>query len=200
MVGMLAGSCCVGRDAPGCVNIAIIPQAPELLSGTLRHNLDPFSEHDDAVLNHALRSAGLFNLQDESDESRITVDTQIASGGANLSVGQRQIIALARAIVRRSKLLILDEETSAIDYETDSISQTSVWMELGRDVTLLTVAHRLQTIMDSDKIMVLDAGEIVEFGKPSELSQKENGRLRSLVGKGGDQEHLYAMALGASTA
>ncbi|KAL7284518.1 hypothetical protein ACG7TL_001809 [Trametes sanguinea] len=141
-------------------SITIIPQVPELLSGTLRQNLDPFSEHDDAVLNDALRSAGLFNLQDESDQSRITLDTHIAGGGANLSVGQRQILALARAIVRRSKLLILDEATSAIDYETDSIIQTSLRTELGKDVTLVTVAHRLQTVMDYDKIMVLDAGQI----------------------------------------
>ncbi|KAI9061280.1 P-loop containing nucleoside triphosphate hydrolase protein [Trametes sanguinea] len=181
-------------------NITIIPQVPELLSGTLRQNLDPFSEHDDAVLNDALRSAGLFNLQNETDESRITLDTHIAGGGANLSVGQRQILALARAIVRRSKLLILDEATSAIDYETDSIIQTSLRTELGKDVTLLTVAHRLQTIMDSDKIMVLDAGQIVEFGKPGELLQKENGLLRSLVEESGDKEHLYAMAMGASAA
>ena len=75
----------------------------------------------DAVLNAALRSAGLFNLQDEADDSRITLDTEIASGGGNLSVGQRQILALARALVRGSKLLILDEVTSSIDYETDSI-------------------------------------------------------------------------------
>ncbi|KAI9056602.1 multidrug resistance-associated ABC transporter, partial [Trametes sanguinea] len=175
-------------------NITIIPQVPELLSGTLRQNLDPFSEHDDAVLNGALRSAGLFNLQNETDESRISLDTQIAGGGANLSVGQRQILALARAIVRRSKLLILDE-----DYETDSIIQTSLRTELGEDVTLLTVAHRLQTIMDSDKIMVLDAGRIVEFGTPRELLQKENGLLRSLVEESGDKARLYAMAMGTST-
>ena len=87
---------------------------PELISGTLRHNLDPFSEHDDAALNDALRSAGLFSLQKEGDEATITLDSPIASGGSNLSVGQRQILALARAIVRESKLLILDEGNSTV--------------------------------------------------------------------------------------
>lgn len=90
-------------------NITIIPQVPELLSDTLRGNLDPFNQHDDVTLNDALRSAGLFSIQSEDDEGRITLDTAISSGGGNLSIGQRQILALARAIVRRSKLLILDE-------------------------------------------------------------------------------------------
>ncbi len=84
---------------------------PELLSGTLRYNLDPFSQHDDSTLNDALRSAGLFSLQEENEENKINLDTNISSGGGNLSVGQRQMLALARAIVRRSKLLILDEGT-----------------------------------------------------------------------------------------
>ena len=90
-------------------NITIIPQVPELLSDTLRGNLDPFGHHDDATLNDALRSAGLFSVQNEDDEGRITLETAVSSGGGNLSIGQRQILALARAIVRRSKLLILDE-------------------------------------------------------------------------------------------
>ncbi|KAI0080061.1 P-loop containing nucleoside triphosphate hydrolase protein [Panus rudis PR-1116 ss-1] len=175
-------------------NITIIPQVPELLSGSLRQNLDPFGQYDDATLNDALRAAGLFSLQSEDDESRITLDSPIASGGGNLSVGQRQILALARAIVRRSKLLILDEATSAIDYETDTIIQSSLRKELDKDVTLLTIAHRLQTIMDADKIMVLDAGKIVEFGKPSELLQNEHGFLKSLVDESGDKAALYAMA------
>ena len=80
----------------------------------MRENLDPFEEHDDAVLNDALRAAGLFSLQNETDEGKITLDSQIASGGGNLSVGQRQILALARAIVRPSKLLILDEGMSSL--------------------------------------------------------------------------------------
>lgn len=141
------------------------------MSGTLRQNLDPFSQFDDATLNGALRAAGLFSLQTDDDEGRITLDSPIASGGSNLSVGQRQILALARAIVRGSKLLILDEgerepqmlpvqglpkydslATSAIDYKTDSVIQSSLRHELG-NITLITIAHRLQTIMDADKIV-----------------------------------------------
>lgn len=85
---------------------------PELLAGSLRQNLDPFEQYDDATLNDALRAAGLFSLQGEIDEGRITLDSSISAGGGNLSVGQRQILALARAIVRDSKLLILDEGPS----------------------------------------------------------------------------------------
>ena len=84
-------------------------------AGTLRRNLDPFSQHDDATLNDALRASGLFSLQVDGDEARLTLDSDIASGGNNLSVGQRQIIALARAIVRNSKLLILDEGERSVD-------------------------------------------------------------------------------------
>ncbi|KZP18368.1 P-loop containing nucleoside triphosphate hydrolase protein [Athelia psychrophila] len=177
-------------------NITIIPQVPELLAGTLRQNVDPFDQYEDAALNDALRASGLFSLQGEMDGGRITLDTAIAAGGGNLSVGQRQILALARAIVRGSKLLILDEATSAIDYKTDSIIQSSLRNELGRDVTLLVVAHRLQTIMDSDKIMVLDAGRIVEFDSPRKLLQTKDGFLRRLVDESGDRDALIAMAEG----
>ncbi|TFK30740.1 ATP-binding cassette transporter [Coprinopsis marcescibilis] len=175
-------------------NITIIPQVPELLSGSLRQNLDPFEQFDDAILNDALRSAGLSSLQEGSEEGKITLDTSISSGGGNLSVGQRQIIALARAIVRGSKLLILDEATSAIDHKTDGVIQSSLRNQLGKDVTLLTVAHRLQTIMDADKIMVLDGGNIVEFDKPSELLKNRESKLRALVEESGDKEALLAMA------
>ncbi|KAJ7791217.1 hypothetical protein B0H14DRAFT_3094524 [Mycena olivaceomarginata] len=148
-------------------SITIIPQVPELLSGSLRANLDPFGQYDDVELNYALRAAGLFALQDEIDEDRITLDSTISTGGANLSVGQRQIFALARAI-------------------TDSIIQNSLRQELRGDVSLITVAHRLQTIMDADKI--------VEFDSPKELLKIENGKLRALVEESGDREALFAMA------
>jgi ABC-type multidrug transport system fused ATPase/permease subunit len=80
-----------------------------IMTGTLRRNLDPFDQHDDSTLNEALQSAGLFSLQDERGETRITLDSNVTTGGGNLSIGERQIIALARAMLRRSKLLILDE-------------------------------------------------------------------------------------------
>ncbi|CAA7262822.1 unnamed protein product [Cyclocybe aegerita] len=175
-------------------NITIIPQIPELLSGTLRRNLDPFEQHDDATLNNALRAAGLFSLQEELGESKLTLDSNIATGGGNLSVGQRQILALARAMVRGSKLLILDEATSAIDYKTDAVIQATLRHQLSSDVTVITVAHRLQTIMDADKIMVLDSGRIAEFDSPRNLLQKEGSLFKTLVDGSGDKALLYSMA------
>ncbi|KAJ7495858.1 hypothetical protein B0H11DRAFT_2000914 [Mycena galericulata] len=173
-------------------NITIIPQVPELLVGSLRSNLDMFGQFDDVNLNDALRAAGLTSLQEEMDEGKLTLDSEISAGGTNLSVGQRQIIALARAIVRGSKLLILDEGWS-LYFKTDAIIQSSLRTELG-DTTLLTVAHRLQTIMDADKIMVLDAGRVVEFDTPKVLLKKKHGLLRALVDESGDREALYKMA------
>ncbi|KIK58490.1 hypothetical protein GYMLUDRAFT_45332 [Collybiopsis luxurians FD-317 M1] len=168
-------------------SITIIPQVPELISGTLRQNLDPFGEVDDLMLNGSLRAAGLTALQDHftEDEDKITLDTTISGGGSNLSVGQRQIIALARALIRRSKLLILDE-----DYKTDTIIQTSLCHELTGS-TVITIAHRLQTIMDSDRILVLDAGNIVEFGVPADLLKKKGGKLRALVEESNEKNTLF---------
>ncbi|GAW10408.1 P-loop containing nucleoside triphosphate hydrolase protein [Lentinula edodes] len=180
-------------------NITISPQVPELLSGTLRSNLDPFSEHDDSRLNDALRSAGLFALQSQGNQlhtqdTKLGLDSEIRGGGSsNLSVGQRQIIALARAIVRENKLIIFDEATSSIDHETDSKIQDTLRHELGDDVTLITVAHRLGTVMDYDRIMVLDEGRIIEFDSPKRLLEKEGGVFRGLVDESADRAKLYAM-------
>ncbi|KAJ7745467.1 P-loop containing nucleoside triphosphate hydrolase protein [Mycena maculata] len=198
-------------------NITIIPQVPELLMGSLRSNLDMFDQFNDAALKNASLTAGLSSLQEEMDEGKLTLDSQISAGGGNLSIGQRQIIALethghaVQAMVQGSKLLILDEATSAIGasgwnilrssptarfiyYRTDAVIQSSLRTELSGDTTLLTVAHRLQTIMDADKIMVLDAGCIVEFDMPKALLQKKHGLLRVLVDGSGDKEALYKMA------
>ncbi|KAJ3743110.1 P-loop containing nucleoside triphosphate hydrolase protein [Lentinula detonsa] len=180
-------------------NITIIPQVPELISGTLRQNLDPFEEVDDLTLNDTLRAAGLDALQEDMavDEDKLVLDTVVFSNGSNLSVGQRQMVALARALVRRSKLLILDEgkiSYSPIYYKTDNIIQRSLRQELKGDMTLITIAHRLHTIMDYDKIMVLDAGNMVEFGAPSELLILNDGLFRAMVNESDDKEALYALA------
>ncbi|KAK7005853.1 ATP-binding cassette transporter [Favolaschia claudopus] len=169
-------------------NITVIPQVPELLVGTLRSNLDMFQQFDDATLNNALRSAGLASLQEDMDEGKLTLDSEVSAGGSNLSVGQRQIIALARAIVRGSKLMILDE-----DYKTDAIIQNSLRTELPPDTTCLIVAHRLHSVMDVHKIMVLDAGRMVEFGSPRTLLENKSGLFRALVYESGDRDALLKM-------
>ncbi|EUC62278.1 small GTPase family Ras-related nuclear family (Ran)/TC4 protein, partial [Rhizoctonia solani AG-3 Rhs1AP] len=163
------------------------------LLAMLRQNLDPFDEYDDAVLNAALSSAGLDAVQSEGDDNYIGLDSGVSAGGGNFSLGQRQILALARAIVRRSKVLILDEATAAIDYNTDTAIQKSIRTEL-KDRTLIIVAHRLQTICDADKILVLEAGKIIEFDSPAALLRKESGTFKSLVDESGDRDALYAMA------
>jgi len=192
-------------------SITVIPQQAQLLPGTIRDNLDPFHDFDDSVLNGILNAAGLFETpqsqgegshSDESDSigdatvtanSSITLDTEVRDGGTNFSVGQRQIVSLARAMLRRSKLLILDEATASIDYRTDGTIQKYLRTELDKDTTVLTVAHRLQTIMDSDRIMVLDAGRIVEFDNPKRLLAIEKGVFKSLVYGSNDRSTLLRM-------
>ncbi|KAF9054886.1 multidrug resistance-associated ABC transporter [Panaeolus papilionaceus] len=180
-------------------NITIIPQVPELLSGTLRQNLDPFEQNDDSTLNDALRSAGLFSLDHEGQHARLNLDTMVSGGGSNLSVGQRQIIALARAMVRRSKVLILDEATSSIDFETDAVIQHTLRHELPKDVTVIIIAHRMHSVMDADKILALEEGRVVEFGTPMNLLDNHTGVLRRLVDESGHKEALYALAKKGTT-
>ncbi|KAF6764274.1 multidrug resistance-associated ABC transporter [Ephemerocybe angulata] len=150
-------------------NITVIPQMPELLSDI---TLTPFEEYDDPTLNAALRSCGLYAARNRRQGR--TVDR-----GSNVSVGQRQLIALARAIA---------------NHETDNIIQHTLRGELGSDVTVMTIAHRLQTIIDADRIMVLDAGHIAEFASPAELLAKPKGLFKALVDESGDKVHLYEVA------
>ncbi|KAF8307151.1 hypothetical protein DL93DRAFT_2159641 [Clavulina sp. PMI_390] len=176
------------------LNVTVIPQQPELMSGSIRQNLDPFEEHDDAELNDALRAAGLFALQEDvAPEDRIGLDTSVSGAGGNFSLGQRQIIALARALVRRSKILILDEATASMDHKTDALIQHSLRTHFS-DCTVLTIAHRLQTIMDSDKILVLDSGNLVEFDSPQNLLAQECSIFKAMVDRSDDRERLLAVA------
>lgn len=151
--------------------ISIIPQEPFLFSGSLRRNLDPFDSYTDDPLWRAL---------DEVELKEIGLETHINEGGSNLSVGQRQLVCLARAIVRNNPILVLDEATANVDPRTDELIQTTIRKKFEK-CTVLTIAHRLNTVMDSDRILVMDAGNAVEFDHPHVLLQKETGYLKSMV-------------------
>lgn len=167
--------------------VQIIPQDPILFSGTIRTNLDPFGELDDTELQAALEGSGLAGTKPGLDSGigslatsgtttpvegvvvgstkKIDLDTPVTAGGNNLSQGQRQLLAFARALVRRSKLLILDEATSSTDMKTDDMIQKTIRMSFP-DSSLVCIAHRLSTVINFDRILVLDnlgqGGEVVE--------------------------------------
>ncbi|XP_060071681.1 multidrug resistance-associated protein 1-like [Ylistrum balloti] len=150
--------------------ITIIPQEPVLFSGTLKMNLDPFEQYTDADLWRALEHAHLKKFVKELPTELLH---ECSEGGENLSVGQRQLVCLARALLRKTKILVLDEATAAVDLETDDLIQNTIRTEF-HDCTILTIAHRLNTIMDYDKIMVLDAGVIREYKAPHVLLQDKD--------------------------
>ncbi|XP_032768995.1 multidrug resistance-associated protein 1 isoform X2 [Rattus rattus] len=148
--------------------ITIIPQDPVLFSGSLRMNLDPFSQYSDEEVWMALELAHLKGFVSALPDK---LNHECAEGGENLSVGQRQLVCLARALLRKTKILVLDEATAAVDLETDDLIQSTIRTQ-SEDSTVLTIAHRLNTIMDYTRVIVLDKGEIRECGAPSELLQQ----------------------------
>ncbi|XP_067909266.1 canalicular multispecific organic anion transporter 1 isoform X2 [Heterodontus francisci] len=149
--------------------LTIIPQDPVLFSGTFRMNLDPFNRYTDEEV---WRSLELAHLKHYTANLPNKLQHEVSEGGENLSVGQRQLLCLARALLRKSKILVLDEATAAVDLETDNLIQTTIRTEFA-DCTVLIIAHRLHTIMDSTRVMVLDAGRIIEFDTPSVLLQSQ---------------------------
>ncbi|XP_050293465.1 probable multidrug resistance-associated protein lethal(2)03659 [Anthonomus grandis grandis] len=159
-------------------SISIIPQEPVLFSGTLRKNLDPFDEYTDEAIWSALEEVELKQVVCNLPQGLESIMTE---GGTNFSVGQRQLVCLARAIVRNNKILVLDEATANVDPQTDALIQNTIRTKFS-NCTVLTIAHRLHTIMDSDKVIVMDAGRVVEVGHPHDLLQKkENGVFYELV-------------------
>jgi len=155
--------------------ISIIPQDPILFSGTIRFNMDPFNEHSDAEIWEALENAGLKQTISELENK---LESEVRTNGENFSVGQRQLLCLARAMIRDSHILIMDEATASVDIETDAIIQKALRTKFS-NVTVLTIAHRLNTIIDYDKILVLSKGEVLEYDTPKNLlfETSETGEL-----------------------
>ncbi|CAG2117117.1 unnamed protein product, partial [Medioppia subpectinata] len=145
--------------------LTIIPQDPALFSGTLRYNLDPLVQYTDLEIWRALESAHLKTFV-ESLERGLNHD--IAENGENLSAGQKQLVCLARALLRRTRVLVLDEATAAIDMETDDTIQKTIREEF-KTSTIITIAHRLNTIIDYNLVIVLNNGSIAESGTPEQL-------------------------------
>uniref|UniRef100_A0A9J7YMS9 Multidrug resistance-associated protein 1 n=1 Tax=Cyprinus carpio carpio TaxID=630221 RepID=A0A9J7YMS9_CYPCA len=149
--------------------ITIIPQDPVLFSGSLRMNLDPFDGYTDEEVWRALELAHLKNFVSGLPDK---LNHECSEGGENLSLGQRQLVCLARALLRKTKILVLDEATAAVDLETDNLIQSTIRTQF-EDCTVLTIAHRLNTIMDYTRVLVLDKGHMAEFGSPSNLIAKK---------------------------
>lgn len=172
--------------------ISIIPQDPILFSGTIRSNLDPFSVKTDDEIWSALRQVELKKVVESLSDG---LDSKVSDDGSNFSMGQRQLVCLARAILRNNNILILDEATANVDAETDNLIQTTIRTQFA-NCTVLTIAHRLHTVMDSDRVLVMDAGRMVELGHPHELLNNAKGVLRGLVDQTGSQtaEHLMQIA------
>ncbi|XP_050734387.1 ATP-binding cassette sub-family C member 4-like isoform X2 [Eriocheir sinensis] len=158
-------------------SISIIPQDPTLFSGTMRKNLDPFHQYTDDHIWKALEEVQLKSAVSDMEGG---LETFMSEGGNNLSVGQRQLVCLARAILRHNKILVLDEATANVDPRTDELIQQTIRTRF-KDCTVFTIAHRLHTIMDSDRVMVLQAGQLMEFDVPHVLLNNENSIFYSLV-------------------
>uniref|UniRef100_A0A8C3B5A1 Multidrug resistance-associated protein 1-like n=1 Tax=Cairina moschata TaxID=8855 RepID=A0A8C3B5A1_CAIMO len=161
-------------------NLNIIPQDPVLFSGTLQSNLDPLGKHSDIELWEALELCHLKGFVESLPKKLLH---EISEGGENLSVGQRQLVCLARVLLRKAKILVLDEATASVDMETDNLVQSTIKREF-YNCTILTVAHRLHTVMDSERVLVLDAGRILEYDTPNNLLQRK-GAFSEMVAEAG---------------
>lgn len=161
------------------MNISIIPQDPVMFSNTIRYNVDPFATKSDDELWDVLKKVEMGEVIAQLPKG---LDEMVAEGGENFSQGQRQLLCIARSLLRKPKILVMDEATASIDNETDATIQRMI-RENFQDATVLTIAHRLNTIMDSDRILVLDDGNIAELDTPENLLAKESGHFKAMVEK-----------------
>lgn len=194
--------------------LTIIPQDPYMLSnisvlfsGTLRSNLDPHSEFSDEFMWKSLKSSGFFDnvqmtrsregsatseIKGGAVNDKLSLESAVEEGGKNFSQGQRQLLCLSRALLRQCKIIVLDEATASVDYDTDTRIQITMRKEFIGS-TLLCIAHRLRTIIDYDKILVLEKGRVAQFGSPKDLIGRE-GIFQKMCQESGEFNELVEMA------
>ncbi|XP_058044806.1 ATP-binding cassette sub-family C member 5 isoform X4 [Ahaetulla prasina] len=156
--------------------LSIIPQEPVLFSGTVRSNLDPFTQYSEEQIWEALERT---HMKDCISQLPMKLESEVMENGENFSVGERQLLCIARALLRRCKILILDEATAAMDTETDLLIQETI-REAFANCTMLTIAHRLHTVLGSDRIMVLMQGQVMEFDTPAALLSNDSSRFYAM--------------------
>ena len=154
--------------------ITVIPQDPTLIEGTLRENLDPMGRYDDSTMKKQLAVLGIEYLLEEDG-----LNFLIKEDGVNLSAGEKQLVCMARAMLRKSKIMIMDEATASVDYGSETIIQNAL-TKIFTDTTVITIAHRIKTIMDYDRIFVFNQGQLVEEGSPKSLIESKRGHFYSL--------------------
>ncbi|CDO94121.1 unnamed protein product [Kluyveromyces dobzhanskii CBS 2104] len=188
-------------------SITIIPQDPTLFTGTLKSNLDPYSEYSEAEIFEALKRVNLVSLEEldpsaASDSASVSsenlnkfldLNNEVSEGGSNLSQGQRQLVCLARSLLRSPKIILLDEATASIDYNSDAKIQATIREEFSNS-TILTIAHRLRSIIDYDKILVMDAGEVKEYDHPYSLLLNRDSIFYHMCEDSGELEVLIQLA------
>lgn len=156
--------------------ISLIPQDPVLFTGSLRLNLDPGKEFEDVQIWNALEAVQLKSLIQEQNGK---LHCKISEGGTNFSIGEKQLLCLARALLEKNKVIILDEATANVDFATDRLIQETIRSRF-RSCTVITIAHRVDTILDYDRVLVFEGGKVVEFDKPKMLLKNDAGKFAEL--------------------
>ncbi|KAG0179987.1 hypothetical protein DFQ28_002186 [Apophysomyces sp. BC1034] len=175
-------------------NLTIIPQDPTLFSGTLRSNMDPFNQFNDTDIFAALRRVHLIQTAGMEETNVFSdLDTSVSEGGQNFSQGQRQLLCLARALLKRANVVLMDEATASVDFETDKTIQRTIATEFA-DCTILCIAHRLHTVIEYDRILVLDQGEIKEFASPWQLLGDSESLFHKMCQNSGEFTQLATLA------
>jgi ATP-binding cassette subfamily C (CFTR/MRP) protein 4 len=170
--------------------MSVIPQSATLFIASLRDNLDPFHEHSDENILKVLKKVRLASLLELLPKG---LDSEINSAGLSLSAGQKQLVCLARAVLRKNKIIMIDEATANVDSETDEFIQKQLNRRF-KGSTLLIIAHRLRTIIESDWIVVMDAGATTEEGIPREMVRKKGSALMAMINHTGPEESAYLMS------